>query len=378
MNAQPAAYLELTEVNAERAMLGTMFEHPDLFGEMAGDIDPAWFGDPLARYMFESCIKLVSDGNTLSTPVIISMLPEDVGGQPRSKVYSDIRLSAVPRVQIGGVIATLKDRWARRQLLAAADGIKAEAATFASDPFALAMDTVSALDSITASSRSVTARRVSIGQAAEGARDLAEDRARNGVVTGVTWGLRDLDDVTKLYPGELTICAARPSMGKTTLGLHTCLSAAKDGTGVLFVSLEMGEAALGQRVLSAACWSSQQDGVPYSRIRDGQLTDEELERLSRASERLADLPLVVEQEGGLNASQIAARARAAAHYFRDRGQELGLLVIDHLGLIAPPDRYAGARHLELGAITTALKSLAKEMGVPVLLLCHLSRGLESR
>lgn len=375
---QLAANVVMNEIDAERALLGSLFQRPQTFGQ-AGEIDPAWFSDGLARYMFEECSKLVAEGHTLSPNVIISLLPEDLpSGATRANFYASVRMSGVPENQMGGLVATLKDRWARRRLLTAADGIKAEAVMLASDPFSLATDIVGDLDAITAASRSSSARRVSIGQAVEVAREAAEDRAKNGVASGVTWGLTDLDAVTKLYPGELTICAARPSMGKTTLGLHTCIAAAKDGEGVLFVSLEMGEAALGQRVLSAACWDGHQDGIPYTRIRDGQLTDYELQRLAAASAKVANLPLMVEQEAGLNVAQIASRTRTAQHYFRDQGSALGLLVVDHLGLVAPPDRYAGARHLELGAITSALKALGKDMGIPVLLLCQLSRSVESR
>ena len=379
MSAQPAAFVELAEVDAERALLGTLFETPDLFAEMGGEINAAWFSDPLARYMFEGCIGMINEGMSLSTPVIISMLPEDVGGVSRAAFYANVRMSALPRAQLGGLVATLKDRWARRELVAAADAIKAGAVAFGENPFELAALTITGLDAVAGINTSKGNQRVSVAQAANAALEDAEDRNKHGVVSGVTWGLSDLDAVTQLHPGELTICAARPSMGKTTLGLHTCLAAAKAGEGVLFVSLEMGDVALGQRVLSSVSWMSELPGIPYSRIRTDSLTDFEFDRLREASQKVAELPLIIEQEAGLTVSQIAARARYADRVeLPKRGHRLGLLVIDHLGLIASGDRYAGMRHLELGAITSALKVLAKEMGIPVLLLCQLSRGVEGR
>lgn len=376
---QLAASVQLEEIDAERALLGSLFAAPEQFSLIAADVKPEWFSDPLARYMFEECSRLLAEGHTLSTPVIISMLPEPLPqGQSRASFYSTMRLSGLPMSQLGGVVATLRDRWARRELLIAADGLKAAATMFGETPFDTAAGAISALDLITSANTSKSARRVSVAEAAEAARTAAEDRIKHGVVAGVTWGLADLDRVTKLYPGELTICAARPSMGKTTLGLATCLAAAKDGAGVLFVSLEMGDVALGQRVLSSLVWDGQQDAIPYSKIRDEELSDYELQRLRSASERIADLPLIIEQEAGLTVSQIAARARTARQLFAEEGRELGLLVVDHLGLVAANDRYAGSRHLELGAITSALKVLAKGMGIPVLLLCQLSRGVEGR
>lgn len=374
----PAEKVELSEIDAERALLGTMFETPDLFGQLGSEIDPEWFSDPLARYMFDGCAALVNEGHTLSTPVVISMLPENLIGTSRASVYAQIRMSAVPRAQLGGVLATMRDRWARRQISELAEGLRASATSFGDSPFDAATSAVTLLDHITSAQAATSARRVSVSEASAVALEAAIDRVRHGVVSGVTWGLADLDRVTKLYPGELTICAARPSMGKTTLGLHTCLSAARAGEGVLFISLEMGDVALGQRVLSSVAWDGEQQPIPYTKIRDGELEEYELERLAVAAERVKAYPLLVEQEAGLTVSQIAARCRRAAADFARDGGRLGLLVVDHLGLVAASDRYAGARHLELGAITSALKALAKEMAVPVLLLCQLSRGVEGR
>ena len=190
------------------------------------------------------------------------------------------------------------------------------------------------------------------------------------------FGLIDMDSVTRLYPGDLTILAARPSMGKTTLGLSVALNAASAGTGVLFFSLEMPALSLGQRVLSDLCFGT--DPIPYTDIRDGRIPGDRLPRLRQAEAKAANLPLMIEDEAGLSVSQIAARSRSAIQRARQNGQTVGLIVIDHLGLVAASDRYAGSRHLELGAITTAFKALAKELGLPVLLLCQLSRGVEGR
>ena len=77
--ALPASTIVLNEIDAERALLGSLFAKPDAFGQVADTMNPAWFSDPLARYMFEECVKLAGEGHTLSTNVIISMLPEDCG-----------------------------------------------------------------------------------------------------------------------------------------------------------------------------------------------------------------------------------------------------------------------------------------------------------
>ena len=150
MGIQLASQIVLSETDAEWTLLGSLFDALDRFGEMSVDVNPAWFSDQLARYMFDECKKLIDEGHTLSTPVVISLLPEDCAGIPRSRFYANARLSAVPADQLGGLIATLKDRWARRELMAAADAMKASAPLFGQDPYAIASDTVLALDTINA------------------------------------------------------------------------------------------------------------------------------------------------------------------------------------------------------------------------------------
>jgi replicative DNA helicase len=374
---QLASNVVLAEFDAEATLLGSYFAKPEAFLSKAGSVRSEWFTDELLRYMFDECTKLAVEGHTLTMAVIISMLPEDIAGTPRSQFYTNLRLGAVPMEEADSLVTILKDRWARRQLIEATGELVTAAKQFGQDPFKLASEAIVSLDAIATVAAPTTARRVSVAQAAEAAHAMAVDRSKHGVVSGVTWGLADLNAVTRLHPGELTICAARPSMGKTTLGLHTCLAAAKAGDGVLFISLEMGDVALGQRVVSSMCWDEHRS-IPYAHIRDREMTDDELERISDVIARLQEVPLWIEQEAGLNVLQITARARKARREMKQAGHELGLLVVDHLGLIAAADRYAGARHLELGAMTSALKALAKDMGIPVLLLCQLSRGVEGR
>lgn len=147
---QLASQVVLSETEAEWILIGTMFNSLERFGEIAADVNPAWFSDSLARYMFDECKKLIDEGHALSAPVVISLLPEDCAGIPRSRFYTNARLGAVPTDQIGGLIATLKERWARRELIAAADAMKSSAPLFGYDPYAIASETVLTLDTINA------------------------------------------------------------------------------------------------------------------------------------------------------------------------------------------------------------------------------------
>ena len=134
---QLAANVVLNELDAERALLGTFFATPERFSDLGADINPEWFSDSIARYMFEECMKIAAVGHTLTTSVVISMLPDDCNGVPRASFYANVRMAGLPQSQISGVIATLRDRWARRQIISIAEGARTEAMQFGAEPFQL-------------------------------------------------------------------------------------------------------------------------------------------------------------------------------------------------------------------------------------------------
>lgn len=371
-------------IDAEQALLGACIMSGDVVDAIDGTVRPEDFSEPVHVEIFRAVTRARAEGRRIDLTLIRSVLgqwakAELVAGLTTGE-YAARLVSAAPTLVNAPDYARIVSETANyRRLIAAADDLRARAIVGhpAGTPSELAADAIVQIDAV-ATAGAGKVRAVSIGQAMSRAYEAAEDRALHGVVSGVTWGIADLDRVTKLHPGELTIVAARPSMGKTTLGLSTALAAAKSGEGVMFFSLEMGDVALGQRILSDACYDGYSAPIPYSDIRDGRLPEGGMERLRAAEQKLADLPLEIEQEAGLTVSQITARTRTGRQKLLRLGWQLGLVVVDHLGLITPADRYAGARHLELGAITSALKAMAKEQGVPVLLLCQLSRGVEGR
>jgi replicative DNA helicase len=118
--------------------------------------------------------------------------------------------------------------------------------------------------------------------------------------------------------------------------------------------------------------------VPFYRIAKGDVPDSDMPRLEEAAANLRDVPFWIEQKAGLNVAQIAARTRNAKLAMENRGIQLALVVVDHLGLVAPSGRYRGDRVREIGEISINLHSLARECGVHVMMLSQLSRAIESR
>jgi replicative DNA helicase len=211
---------------------------------------------------------------------------------------------------------------------------------------------------------------------------------RAGGLSGIATGLRSLDaKLGGLQPSDLLILAGRPSMGKTALATNIAYAIARararslqdrpdlppndpahDGAVVGFFSLEMSAEQLATRIMS------ERAEIPSEKIRRGMINDEEFKRLVETSQEMQNLPLFIDQTGGISIAQLAARARRLK-----RQQGLGLIVVDYLQLLTGSSRRASeGRVQEVSEITTGLKALAKELNVPILALSQLSRAVENR
>ena len=200
---------------------------------------------------------------------------------------------------------------------------------------------------------------------------------REGLVTGVTTGLIDLDKkLGGLQKSDLVILAGRPSMGKTALATNIAVSAAssyiehhgKEGAVVGFFSLEMSAEQLATRILADLSL------VPSDKIRRGEVRDTDFHKFVEASHALSQVPLFIDDTAALTLSAIRTRARRL-----QRQHKLGMIVIDYLQLIQGAGRSnADSRVQEVAEITRGLKAIAKELEVPVLALSQLSRAVENR
>jgi len=188
-------------------------------------------------------------------------------------------------------------------------------------------------------------------------------------VTGIETGFVDLDNMTSgLQPGELVVVAARPSLGKTALALNIAAHAAiKHHKTVGFFSLEMSKESIVIRLL---CSEAETDS---HRLRSGFATSRaDWNKLTHALGRLGDAPLLIEDTPALSIMQIRAKARRLK---MERG--LDLMIVDYLQLVSGQGRFEN-RTQEVSYISRGLKSLAKELKVPVLALSQLSRAPEQR
>jgi len=188
-------------------------------------------------------------------------------------------------------------------------------------------------------------------------------------ITGISTGFEDLDEKTSgLQRSDLVIVAGRPSMGKTSFAMNIAEHVAiKEQLPVAIFSMEMPSEQLAMRLLASLARINQQ------RVRTGQLEDDDWPGITAAVSLLSDTPLFIDDSPALNPTDLRARARRLAI---EQGQ-LGLIVIDYLQLMQIPNSREN-RATEVSEISRALKSLAKELDVPVIALSQLNRSLEQR
>jgi replicative DNA helicase len=190
-------------------------------------------------------------------------------------------------------------------------------------------------------------------------------------VTGIATGFTDLDSMTSgLQPGDLVIVAGRPSMGKTAFSVniaeHVALEVNKP---VAIFSMEMGGTQLAMRMIGSVGRLNQHT------LRTGKLEDDDWSRMTHALGRLNDAPIFIDETAALNSLELRSRARR----LHRQNDGLGLIVIDYIQLMSSVSTKGGEnRATEISEISRSLKSLAKELHVPVIALSQLNRSLEQR
>ncbi|NUP01511.1 MAG: replicative DNA helicase, partial [Nonomuraea sp.] len=185
---------------------------------------------------------------------------------------------------------------------------------------------------------------------------------------GVPTGFQDLDQLTNgLHPGQMIVVAARPAIGKSTLGLDFARSAAiKHGMTTVIFSLEMSRNEITMRLLSAEA------RVALHAMRSGMMGDDDWTRLARRMSEVAEAPLFIDDSPNMSMMEIRAKCRRLK-----QRNDLRFVVIDYLQLMSSPKK-TESRQNEVSEISRAIKLLAKELEVPVIAISQLNRGPEQR
>ena len=359
-------------IEIEQIVLGSILMDNRLLPVVSAKISSFDFFEPLHAELHGICETLILAGKTASPVSVVTFMPSDftIGGLTGREYLARLAASSTIPSEIPQLTDMLRDLSDRRALhgVAGALGSRGEG-----DPGQMATEAIERLDAILAARMVTGVPSLSLEQSIRRAMDAAASAyARDGAISGLSTGLKDLDrKLLGFQRGELIVVAGRPGSGKTAAALCLARNMSAKGHKGIFYSLEMGDIQLSQRMLTDEAYNV--DKIAYSRLRSGRFVENQFMAIRDAGYRLQGLPIRIEQQPSMTMGQIGARARQ-----EKRTKGLDFFIIDYLGLMKPSGRYAGNRTNEIGELTAGVKALAKELDCAALLLCQLSRGVEGR
>ncbi len=376
-------------VEAEQALLGAILVNNQAYHRVSEFLVASHFSEAVHGRIFEAIAKLIERGQIANPVTLKNLFDQDgalaeIGG---AQYLARLAASVVTIINSEDYGRTIHDLHLRRQLITLGEDVVNEAFSHDLDHHAQAqIETAEKRLFELATSGQFEGGFAAFSSALTIAINLAEAAfKREGKTTGVSTGFTDLDKLLGgFHPSDLIILAGRPSMGKTALATNIAFHAAKtyrsgkaadgrtvaeDGGIVGFFSLEMSSEQLATRVLS------EESGVASDRIRRGDVSHEDFDRFVQASQKLASVPLFIDDTPALSIAALRTRARRL-----QRQQGLHMIVVDYLQLLRGGGDGRGPenRVQEISEITRGLKALAKELAVPVLALSQLSRAVEQR
>jgi replicative DNA helicase len=356
---------------AEQGVLGCALLSPnECMGECIESLNAGYetFYDLRHQTIFSALSEMYDsraaiDVITLQQRLKNKQLLDEVGGIAYLAALPDTVPSAA---NLSYYLEIVKEKWLLRKMIQTCTDVVGRVYNFEGEVDSL-MDEVER-DILKISESRVQAHSNSIKDLVKKAINTIEDyHQRQGMLTGIATGFSDLDKMTSgLHGGEMIVIAARPSMGKTSLAMNIAEHAAleqKIPVGVF--SLEMTSESL---VLRMLCSRSR---VNMRNVRDGFLAERDFPKLTGAAGKLANAPLFIDDSSGLSVLQMRAKARRMHQQYG-----IKLFVIDYLQLLHSTSRRAENRQQEIADISSGIKSLAKELDVPVIVLSQLNRELE--
>ena len=363
-------HLQPQAIDIEKVVLGALMIDKDAFTVVSEIIKPETFYEARHQKIYEAVQSL----NLQEKPVDIMTVTEElrhkgtleeVGG-PSYIVELSSQVASSAHIEYHAHI--LAQKFLARQLIQFASMIETDAFDETVDVDDLMQKAEGALFEI--SQKNMLQDYVQIDTIVDQAHQLLLQAAnREGGLTGVPSGFRKLDDITAGWqPSDLIIIAGRPAMGKTSFALSIAKNIAVDyRKPIAFFSLEMNNVQLVNRLISNVC------SIPGNKILNGQLTPDEWERFDSNIRKMQGAPIYVDDTPGLSIFELRTKARRLV-----REHNIEVLMIDYLQLMNANGMRFNSRQEEVSTISRSLKSLAKELNIPVLALSQLSRAVEQR
>jgi replicative DNA helicase len=355
--------------DAEKGILCSIFIDPDAMESVRGEsLVIKDFHHPHHQTIYEAMLALYEKNEPIDTVTVANYLMvmgklEHIGANTLSVIEDFLPTSAA----VQSYVRLVKGKSALRRLINAAKTITEKAYAQSQDVNEVIDEAEQAILSI----RDSTAKRgiISLKElshlAVEKYLALVENK---NPVTGVGSGFFDLDKLTAGFqPGELIIIAARPPMGKTAFTLNIAAHVGiEEKKPVAFFSLEMGAEQLFNRLIGAYA------EIDLSKLRSGFIEAQDYNRLTQAAGHLAEAPMYIDETASLSIGDLRNKARRLVHQ-----HGVQIIVVDYLQLMSSSQRYEN-KAVEVGEISKGLKSLARELSIPVIALSQLNRSVESR
>ena len=360
------------DLHAEQAVLASILLNNDLINGVMEVLRPGDFYQGAHRILYESMVDLYDRGRPIDQLTLSAVLKDrnaeqQVGGLP---YLSEIVTSVPISDNVVHYARIVKEKSILRKTISAAQEISAAAFQGVADIDVFLDRTEQAIFAI-AEEKIRPSYYVMGEMAREAMKEIEEAYERKERITGVASGFRDLDQVTAGFQrSNMIVVAARPGMGKTSLCLNIAVSAAtRQKLPVAIFSLEMSRQELAMRMICSEA------RVNFQRLRTGHLAQEEVNRLVAAVGKLSEAPIYTDDSGTLSAMELRAKARRLK---KERG--IGLIIVDYLQLMHGSNTRQNSenRVQEVSEISRSMKSLAKELNIPVVAVSQLSRGVESR
>lgn len=357
--------------DAEQAVLGAMFLSKYALEKALEEMSKERFYLESHGKIFEVIKYLAEKGNPIDITTVTAELDKrkNLGSVGGVEYLTDI-INCVPTAaNVDYYLKIVEEKYLRRALIETATRI-------AGDGFASTDNIGDILDDAEKQMQNVIKNRMGTEFRTiqdvlfKAQADLEELSKQKGEITGIPTGFYDLDRITKgLHPNELIIVAARPAMGKTAFALNLATNMAVNAkkTVALF-NMEMGAEQLISRMLASV------GQIDMGKVLTGKLEHQDWKRVNEAISRLADTKIFIDDTPGMTVSEIRAKCRRLAN----SSDGLDVVIIDYLQLISGGSRYSGQRQQEVSEISRSLKTMAMELGIPVIALAQLSRSVEGR
>ena len=374
-----------SNTEAELALIGCILWDNRNYERVSDFVNENQFVDETNKVIF-STIKSLLDRNILVSPITLkNYLPEDNNNINKVNFLNQIKDSAPSTQNAYNYGKIIYDLYVKRNLVGIARNIINETSSnndkLAENLIENAENELYNLSQTGNSERSF----INFSNALQGAVDIiSEAYKRDGKIAGVPTGFKDLDNkLGGLHKSDLIIIAGRPSMGKTALGTNIAFNCAIkyqeekdefenkkiiDGGKVAFFSLEMSSEQLATRILA------EQTKISGDKMRKAELNKNDFNKIAKTSTELENLNLIIDDNPVLTIPILRSRARRLK-----RLHDINLIIIDYLQLMSSSSNNKNdGRVQEISEITRGLKSIAKELNIPIIALSQLSRQVEQR